>query len=42
MAPPDTFEARFDEVATGGQRRVAVGVEVRDREAGTAIYVRRL
>ncbi|MEV4686872.1 hypothetical protein MRBLWH7_002555 [Microbacterium sp. LWH7-1.2] len=37
MAPPDTFEARFDEVATGGQRRVAVGVEVRDRESDGSI-----
>ncbi|WP_194397140.1 hypothetical protein [Microbacterium atlanticum] len=37
MQPANLFTARFDEVATGGQRRVTVGVEVRDREADGSI-----
>lgn len=37
MEPPNVFKARFDEVAPGGQRRVTVGVEMRDRESDGSI-----
>ena len=37
MEPPNVFTARFDEVAPGGQRRVTVGVEMRDRESDGSI-----
>jgi hypothetical protein len=37
MEPPDVFNAQFDEVAPGGQRRVTVGMEVRDRESDGSI-----
>lgn len=31
------FTARFDEVASGGRRRVTVGIEPRDRESDGSI-----
>lgn len=37
MEPTNLFTARFDEVVTGGQRRVTVGVEIRDRESDGSI-----
>ena len=37
MVPPNAFRARFDEVATGGERRVIVGIELRDRESDGSV-----
>jgi hypothetical protein len=37
MEPPNVCKARFDEVVTGGHRRVTVGVEIRDRESDGSI-----
>jgi len=33
MVPADTYTARFDEVSVGGQTRLTVGTELRDRES---------
>jgi hypothetical protein len=37
MEPPNAYKARFDEVVTGGHRRVTVGIEIRDRESDGSI-----
>ncbi|WP_426320785.1 hypothetical protein [Microbacterium sp. E-13] len=39
MQPSNVFNARFDEVATGGERRVTVGVQILDRESDGSIPV---
>ena len=37
MELPNVCKARFDEVVTGGHRRVTVGIEIRDRESDGSI-----
>ena len=37
MEPPNVCKARFDEVATGGRRRVTVGMEILDRESDGSV-----
>ncbi|MBD8024417.1 hypothetical protein [Microbacterium gallinarum] len=37
MEPPNVYRARFDEVATGGRRRITVGIEILDRESDGSI-----
>lgn len=37
MEPPNAYEARFDEVVTGGYGRVTVGIEIRDRESDGSV-----
>ncbi len=37
MEPSNVCKARFDEVVTGGRRRVTVGIEILDRDSDGSV-----